>query len=85
MACNCKANKQIMKIYKNYGNRIKTPWVSTVKFNFFETLKTIILIPIILLSLPLIFIYIIFQSKRRKSVFNVNNFVNFLMRKKKNE
>lgn len=85
MGCNCKANKQISKIYKNYGQQIKTPWVSTLKFNMFETLKFLVAIPIILLCIPLIFLYIVIRLFRGKSVFNVNNFVRFLMRKDKDE
>lgn len=75
MGCNCKVNKQILKIHKNYGNKINIPWSQKLHFKIVESLKIIIISGIVLLLLPFILLIIIFLMIIGKRNFNINKLI----------
>lgn len=81
MGCNCKVNKEIMKIQKEYGHKIDVSWKERMKFKFEEGLKLIIASFFIILCFPLIFVFVIIFTIRGNGKINVNKVLRFILRK----
>lgn len=82
MSCNCKVNKEIMKLHKEYGHDVRTPWKTRAKFKITEGIKLLILFLLMVVLLPLIFIFVIICVIRGKGHININKMLKFIMRKK---
>lgn len=59
MGCNCKATRVINNIYKRYGVRVKTPWVTKFNFNLLKTIEIIFFTLLTLILLPVISIILL--------------------------
>lgn len=81
MGCNCKANKNIIKIYKNYGHKINVPWVQKFKFNLKESIKFIFIFLLLILFLPILIILIIIFAFKNKNIININKLLNNFLKK----
>jgi hypothetical protein len=81
MGCNCKVNKQISKIYKNYGYKNNVSWKTSLNFSFIESIKTLLIIKLLLICLPLFFVLILYKSANGKSTFNINKILKKYLRK----
>ena len=85
MSCNCKTKQKILQIHKNYGYDIKASWKERTAFKIEETFKIILVVILCIILFPIIFLVIIFLILGGKSSFNINNILNFLLRKNKDE
>ena len=81
MACDCKVNKQILKLHKEYGTKIYTPWKERIKFSFEEGLKFILIALLAILCFPVFFIFVLYMTLKGGSQFNVNKILRFILRK----
>lgn len=81
MGCNCKANKEIMKIYKNYGHKIDVSWKKKIKFRLIEGFKLILISLLCILFFPLIFIFVLIYSSINNRSININKLLNKILRK----
>lgn len=81
MSCNCKANKEIMKIYKNYGYKINTSWMQKFNFNLKENIKVIFIFLLLILLFPIIFIIIIIFAFKNKNNININKLLKKFFKK----
>lgn len=81
MGCNCKANKEIMKIYKNYGHKIDVSWKEKIKFRLIEGFKLILISLLCILFFPLIFIFVLIYSSINNRSININKLLNKILRK----
>jgi hypothetical protein len=81
MGCNCKANEEILKIHKQYGHAIGSPWKERVQFRLEEGFKYILLCLLCILCFPLILILTIFFLAKGSGSINVNKLIRFLLRK----
>lgn len=81
MACDCKVNKQILKLHKEYGAKIYTPWKERMKFNLEEGLKFILIALLAVLCFPIFFIFVLCMTFKGNQHFNVNNLLRFILRK----
>lgn len=85
MGCNCKVNKEIMKIHKDYGKTINIPWKEHAKFKIEETIKIICLGIFGVLSIPFIIVIVVLLMVIGKTHFNVNKLLNILLRNNTHE
>ena len=85
MRCNCKANKEIMKIYKNYGHKIDVSWKKKIKFRLIEGFKVILISLLCILFFPLIFIFVLIYSSKNNRSININKLLNKILRKNEKE
>jgi hypothetical protein len=83
MACNCKANEQIMKIQRHYGYKVNLPLNEKIKFLTEEGFKFIILVLILLVCSPFIFLGMFIMSITGKGVININNVTKLFLKKKR--
>lgn len=81
MACDCKVNKQIIKLHKEYGKKINLPWKEKIGFRLEEGLKFIVLSLLIIIFLPIIFVYFFIRIITGNGYFNVNKMLRFILRK----
>lgn len=83
MGCNCKANEKILKIHKDYGKKVNTPWTTEMTFKTGELLKLLLAGVIALLTAPVIFIFLIIRCIQGKTVININEVLRKFIRHKK--
>lgn len=81
MGCNCKVNKEIMKIHKEYGHNVNAPWKERVKFKFEEGVKLFIASLFVIIFFPLIFIFVIAFAIAGNGKINVNKLLRVILRK----
>lgn len=82
MGCNCKTTETIIKIHKQYGNKINVSWKKKIRYNISELIMLIIKTVILFIIFPIILIIIIFRAFRGKTNINITNFLNILLKKK---
>lgn len=82
MGCNCKTTETIIKIHKQYGNKINVSWKKKFKFRISEFLKMFLLLLIVIILSPFIVIVIVFTIFIGKKNININKLLNILLRKK---
>ena len=82
MGCNCKTTEKIIKLHKEYGKEIDVPIKKKILFRIKETIKYILVLLIGIISLPLIFIIVLFLTFNGKTHFNISKIINKLLRKK---
>jgi hypothetical protein len=83
MGCNCKVNKQILKIHKNYGHNINTSWVAKGKFRIKKSIFNVIYIMILLLLSPFAIVWFLYFLIRGKNIININKILKKFIRKSK--
>ena len=83
MGCNCKVNEKIFKINKNYGFNTTVNISEKISFKVKETIKILLLIPIIVVSFPILLIILPIIAIRGNGDINVSKLLNLLLRKKK--
>lgn len=83
MGCNCKTTERIIKIHKEYGYKINSSWKEEIKFRIGEIIKILITLFIAFIFSPLIFIVLIIRAFMGKTTVNINNILNFFLKKKK--
>ena len=82
MGCNCKTNEKILKIYNDYGKKIKTPWKEHIKFKTEEIIRIIAIFFLIMLFSPIILIVIIVLYVKGNGIINLNKVLKFILRQK---
>lgn len=82
MGCNCKTTEKIIKLHKKYGKEIDIPNKKKILFKTKETINYILVLLIGLISLPIIFIIVLYLTFSGKRYFNINKIINRLLRKK---
>lgn len=85
MGCNCKTNEQIGKLKKHYGYDVKMSFSESLKFNFNELLKLILIVIIVILFSPMIFIILLILFFCGKTTIDMNKILRFLLKKSNNE
>lgn len=80
MGCNCKVNKQILNIHNKFGFNTNASWGLKAKFHLEESIKTFLLLLLILIFSPFILIWFLGTIGREKKVINVNKIMKKFVR-----
>ena len=81
MGCNCKVNEEILKLHKEYGHNIHTPWKTRAKFKLTEGIKMFFVFLIIVIFFPVILAFFFITVLRGRRHININKILRFLLRK----
>lgn len=84
MGCNCKANEQILKIHKDYGQKLNNTWQDRAMFRIKETFKVLIVLCLLFIFFPItlgVLIYLVIKGKRH---FNFSIILKKMVGKDKN-
>lgn len=73
-----------MKLQGKYGQVRDIPWQTKLSFTLEESLKTILLIIIVIVSLPFMLIGISTLFFTKKKIININGLINRLLGKSQN-
>lgn len=85
MGCNCKTTEKILNIHKNYGFKMNTPWKDKARFKTREFVKYFILYSLLIILLPIIVLVVLFLAFKGNGIIKIDNILNFLLGKEKNE
>lgn len=83
MGCNCKVNKQILKIHKNYGYKYNVSWVARSKIKFKKSILNFVYIILIILFSPFVFVWFLYFIIKGKNIININKILKKFIRQNK--
>lgn len=85
MACNCKANEQILNLQRRFGTKVKAPISDKIQFFVVESIKMILLFLILIPFIPIAFIGLLIMNLTGNNRINLNRLINILTNRKGNE
>ena len=85
MACNCKANEQILNLQRKYGTKVKASISDKIHFFVVESIKMILLFLILIPFIPIAFIGLLIMNLIGNNRIKLNRLINILTNRKGNE
>ena len=85
MGCNCKANESIRKITKKYGKETYLSFKEKIIFRTEESVKFLLLLLLVIIASPIILIVLVILIIIGKYNINIDNVLNILLRRNKDE
>lgn len=71
MGCNCKTNRDISYLQKHYGTKVERDNAEDVKFTIGEFFRRLITYIVLLLSLPLMVVFLIIKLFSKKKEIDI--------------